>query len=87
MVNSSAIIVTPAIPTAAVGTAATRPAATTRAVHREDNRKDDDKGDDLNGKPNNDCYVAAKSHVATLFSTGVIARFVVILCLQKHKHA
>ena len=78
--DSSAIIVTPAIPTAAVGTAAT--------VHREDNRKDDDNSDDLNGKPNNDCYVAAKSHVATLFSTGVIARFVVILCLkQKHKHS
>ena len=63
MTDSSAIIVTPAIPTAAVGTAATPTAAT---VHREDNRKDDDNCDDLNGKPNNDCYVATKSHVATL---------------------
>jgi hypothetical protein len=77
LVKSSAIIT--------IVTTATRIIiASSRAstgIHREDNSQDDDEGDDFNDVPNRDCYVATKGHVATLFSTSIIARSIVILCL------
>ena len=38
----------------------------------------------LNHKPDNNCYVASKSHVATLLGTSVVARPVIILSLHMY---
>ena len=51
------------------------------ATCTQDSSKSDGNDQNFKHKPNNDSNVAAKSHVATLLSTSVIARSVVILCL------
>ena len=52
-------------------------------VHWQDssNNINNNKGNELNDKPKNDHNTAAKSHVATQFSTSVIARFIAVSSL------